>query len=57
MFDLAAAPTRLTRRLSGARARRQALAADRAFLTAGRSSWGDTFAVGLGCDGWKPRQP
>jgi len=56
MFQLASAPARLSQHLTGARARRQALVADRP-LVAGRTSRGETFAIGLGCDGWKPRRP
>ena len=43
-------PTRVSQRLSGAVARRRTLSADRAANRAARSSFGETLAVGLGCD-------
>jgi hypothetical protein len=52
MSYLASAPARLSQRFIASRARRQALPADRPF----RTSRGEIFAIGLGCDGWKPRQ-
>jgi len=56
MFHLVAAPTRLSQRLAGARTRRAASVAHRALLAADRTPRGETFAIGLGCDGWKPRR-
>jgi hypothetical protein len=57
MFNVTTASSRVSQRITGARARRRALTAERAFTSTGRSSLGETLAVGLGCDGWKPRQP
>jgi hypothetical protein len=57
MFNVTTASSRVSQRITGARARRRALTAERAFSSTGRSSLGETLAVGLGCDGWKPRQP
>jgi hypothetical protein len=56
MFHVSTAPSRVSQRLTAARAHRRALSADRGFATPGRTSLGETFAIGLGCDSWKPRQ-
>jgi hypothetical protein len=56
MFDSLSAPSRVSQRITGARARRRALNADRPFTVQSTSSLGEALAVGLGCDGWKPRQ-
>jgi hypothetical protein len=56
MFNSLSAPSRVSQRFTGARARRRALNADRPFLVQSTSSLGEALAVGLGCDGWKPRQ-
>lgn len=53
MFNVTAAPSRFSQRFTGARARRQALRANRPAPTQRRSSFGETFAVGLGCDTYK----
>ena len=50
MFNISTAPSRVSQRLTVARARRRAVNADRAFSTPDRSSLAETLAVGLGCD-------
>ena len=55
MFHVSTVPSRVSRRFTTARARRRVASADRASRTPGRISLGETFAVGLGCDSWKPR--
>lgn len=50
MFNISNAPSRFSQRINGARARRRAMNADRAFSTPNRTSLGQTLAVGLGCD-------
>jgi hypothetical protein len=56
MFNVSTAPSRVSQRLTAVRARRRALSADRASSTPGRTSLGETFAIGLGCDSYKPRR-
>ena len=53
MFNVTTAPSRFSQRITGARARRQALRANRPAPAQRRSSLGETFAVGLGCDSYK----
>jgi len=52
MFNVTTAPARVSQRITGARARRRALNADRAATVARPSSLAESLAVGLGCDRW-----
>ncbi len=56
MFNVVSAPSRISQRITGVRARRRALGVDRVVSPRRGASLGETLAVGLGCDGWKPRQ-
>jgi hypothetical protein len=49
--------TLISRRISEARAHRRTARADRSVAASStpRTSFGETFAIGLGCDSWKPR--
>ena len=53
MFTVSAAPSRFSQRFTGARARRQALRANRPATAQRRASFGESFAIGLGCDTYK----
>ena len=47
--------TLISRRISEARAHRRVARADRPVAASSRTPFGDAFAIGLGCDSWKPR--
>jgi len=51
MFNVTSASTRVSRRISKARADHRAATADRS-ANGRRSSLGETLAIGLGCDRW-----
>jgi hypothetical protein len=53
MFNVTAAPSRFSQRFTGARTRRAALRANRPATAQRRASFGESFAVGLGCDTYK----
>lgn len=53
MSAITSAPSRISRRITVTRARRRSLNTDQWYLTHGRTSLGETFAIGLGCDNWK----
>jgi hypothetical protein len=52
-MSISSAPSRISHRLSVARAHRRARTNDQWYTTQGRITLGETFAVGLGCDEWK----
>jgi hypothetical protein len=53
MSVITSAPSRISQRVSAARTRRRSISNDQWYLTHGRTSLGETFAVGLGCDTWR----
>jgi hypothetical protein len=52
MFTVTSASTRLSQRIAKARAHHRAASAERSVPAARRTSFGETLAVGLGCDRW-----
>ena len=53
MSVITSGPSRISQRVSLARARRRASNTDQWYLTNGRTSLGETFAIGLGGDTWR----
>ena len=53
MSVITSAPSRFSRRISVARARRRSGNNDQWYTTQGRITLGETFAVGQGGDDWK----
>lgn len=53
MSVITSAPSRISQRVSVARTRRRSRNTDQWYLTQGRTSLGETFAIGLGRDTWR----
>ena len=55
MSVITSAPSRLSRRITVARARRRNRTTDQWYIAHTRNPIGATFGVGLGSDDWNPR--